>query len=210
MRARSSPAAVLGVFGPAFTLGLSLFATPGCAVNRGPELVQPVGETHTSTSSTGGAQPQGSDSARQTVRVVIGPEVRTACKMPDAEGDALADAPTYAMTSGQLHPHGPDPLKQVATCITSNKLDDTTALRVIGYADPRGASSYAYQLGTYRADAGKQHLIELGVPSNRLRAESRSNVDAKGSDEKSWSLDRRVEIHLIDAGPPALNEDTIR
>ena len=174
----------------------------------GPHLEQPVGETHTTSSSTGGARREGEDAAALSVRVVVGAEVRRACDMPEAPREAFGEAPEFAFESGRLRALGDDILQRVASCLTSGKLDAAN-LRVIGFADPRSTDEYAYRLGTYRGAAGKQHLVDHGVPAKRLIVESRGNQDAKGNDEPTWSLDRRVEVHVMDAGPPPVIERNV-
>lgn len=181
-------------------------ACAGCAGARGPVLEQPVGETHTTASSTGGARREGEDSASQDVHVIVGPEVRAACAMPESHDDAAADSTPFLVESGRLRPRGGDDvLKQVAACASAGKLGAGT-LRLIGAADPRGTKDYAYQLGTYRAAAAKQHLVDLGVPAAKIAIDSRGNADARGNDEASWSRDRRVEVRLAGSGPPLLEE----
>lgn len=182
---------------------VALLVASGCGAGRTPEPVQPVGETHTSASSTGGARPQGEDTPKSNVGVIIGSEVRTRCGMPDEPEEPTADTPRFEFEGGRLRPRGEDILQRVAACVTSGKLGPET-LRVIGYADPRASDDYAYQLGTYRAAGGKQRLVDLGVPANKVTIESRGNADARGNDDASWALDRRVEIHFVGAGPAPL------
>jgi outer membrane protein OmpA-like peptidoglycan-associated protein len=161
---------------------------------RTPQLEQPVGETHTNASSTGGARPQGVDTPSATIGVVIAPEVRRTCGIAVAEDSSKAPRFDVA-SSARLTPRGDDVLKALAACIAAGKLGDEQ-LTVSGFADPRGSTQYNEQLGLYRATAVRDHLGALGVPSTRLAVESRGDRDAHGRDEATWSLDRRVEIAI--------------
>lgn len=178
------------------TLVVSLSLAAAACGARGPNLEQPVGETHTTASSTGGARPQGIDTASATIAVVIAPKVRRTCGL--AVADDPHKAPRFDVApSARLTPRGDDVLKALATCIVSGKLRDDR-LTIAGFTDPRGETSYNEQLGLYRATAVRDHLGAMGVPSRRLAVESRGDRDAHGNDETSWSFDRRVEIAIVE------------
>ena len=51
-------------------------------------------------------------------------------------------------------------------------------------------------LGESRAESVRRYLHDLGVQAERLRATSRGEIDATGTDEGSWARDRRVDIDL--------------
>ena len=129
--------------------------------------------------------------------VVIAEDVRRACDLPSTPHEA----PRFDFDSARLRPRGEDVLVSVASCVARNRLGDAV-LRVVGYTDPRGSAEYNEQLGLYRATAAKQHLVDLGVPAERIATDSRGERGSRGSDEASWALDRRVEIRLTD--PPQL------
>lgn len=154
-------------------------------------LEHPVGETHKSASSTGGARPRGQDEPSGPFFVVIGDEVRSACKLPEPP-----PAPArFDFEAARLHPIGDDPLADVAACLASGRIAEAE-LWLIGHADPRGNADYNYRLGLYRATGAKQHLVGLGVADARMSVESRGARDATGTDEATWALDRRIEVHL--------------
>lgn len=161
-----------------------------CA-HGGSELVQPVGETHTTASSTGGGRPQGVDVPNAKVSVVVAEEVRRACSLPLER----RHTPTFELESARLKPRGEDTLARIAACVISGKLGDEP-LTVVGHTDPRGEPSYNQQLGLYRAIAGKDYLVELGVPAGRLSTASVGEREAKGTDDASWALDRTIEIRM--------------
>jgi len=175
------------------TAALAVLATlaAACAHQGGPELAQPVGETHTTASSTGGGRPQGVDAPSAPIGVVLAEEVRRACNLVQER----SRAPSFDLYSARLRPRGEDSLARVAACIASGKLDDAPLL-VVGHTDPRGDSEYNQQLGLYRAIAAKQYLVDLGVPAGRLSAESVGEREATGTNEASWALDRIIEIRI--------------
>lgn len=166
-----------------------LFLVVGCG-NRSPRVAEPVGETHTTASSTVNARPQGQDTPTDALAVRIAPDVRRACELPD---EPPGELPRFDFDSARLRPRGEDILERLAACIAEGRLGDSR-LEIVGHTDPRGRSSYNQQLGMYRAVAAKQHLVDLGVPEDRLRVDSRGALDAKGTNEATWALDRRVEI----------------
>ena len=75
-----------------------------------------------------------------------------------------------------------------AQCVQQN---NPGPMHVTGYADPRGTEEYNLALGDRRARAVRQYLGSLGV---NVTSSSRGEEDATGTDEGSWSNDRRAEI----------------
>lgn len=69
-----------------------------------------------------------------------------------------------------------------------------TVLVIEGHADERGTRDYNLALGERRANAAKQYLVSLGVPSNRIQTISygKERPQALGSDEASWAQNRRA------------------
>jgi peptidoglycan-associated lipoprotein len=65
-----------------------------------------------------------------------------------------------------------------------------------GHCDERGSDEYNLALGDRRAAAVKRYLVDLGVPSARLKTvtfgESRPAV--AGHDETAWRYNRRSEL----------------
>lgn len=71
-----------------------------------------------------------------------------------------------------------------------------------GHADERGTREYNLALGARRANAARSFLISNGVDSSRLRSVSygKERPAALGSDENSWSQNRRAVT--VVAGAP--------
>ena len=67
---------------------------------------------------------------------------------------------------------------------------------VEGYCDERGSEEYNLALGERRANGVKQYMVDLGVPSSRLRTVSfgEAKPAVMGHDESAWRYNRRSEF----------------
>ena len=63
-----------------------------------------------------------------------------------------------------------------------------------GHADERGTREYNLALGERRANAAKNYLVSLGVPSNQLSVVSygKERPVALASNEEAWARNRRA------------------
>jgi outer membrane protein OmpA-like peptidoglycan-associated protein len=125
--------------------------------------------------------------------VVIAKSIQEACGLSDEE---LRDA-KFGLNSTKLNAGGVSLLESVATCIKDGKLQAGT-IELVGFTDDRGSAEYNMKLGKQRAQAAQAVLTSRGVPSNRLKVDSRGEEEATGTDEATRALDRRVEIRLIE------------
>ncbi len=73
---------------------------------------------------------------------------------------------------------------------------DWGVVTVEGHCDERGSEEYNLALGERRANAVKRYLVDLGVPSNRLRTVSfgEARPAVPGHDESAWRYNRRSEF----------------
>lgn len=120
--------------------------------------------------------------------VAIGETTREKCGMSSHDR-----APKFDFDSASLRHEGRESLDVLAQCMLSGALRNQR-LRLVGHTDPRGEFDYNMALGTSRAQAVASYLVSRGVPSDRLPATSRGEMDAVGTDEPTWSLDRRVDV----------------
>ena len=67
------------------------------------------------------------------------------------------------------------------------------AVTVEGHCDSRGSAEYNLALGSRRAEAVKDYLVNLGVPASRL------TVVSKGKEQPFCSDENRI---LLAAEPP--------
>jgi peptidoglycan-associated lipoprotein len=67
------------------------------------------------------------------------------------------------------------------------------AITIEGHCDERGTREYNLALGERRATAVRQYLIAQGIPAARINVVSygKERPDVVGSDEGSWSRNRR-------------------
>lgn len=85
-------------------------------------------------------------------------------------------------------------LRQNAAAITENANWGT--IIVEGNTDERGSEEYNLALGERRANAVKRYLVDLGVPSNRIRTVSfgETRPAVPGHDESAWRYNRRCDF----------------
>lgn len=73
---------------------------------------------------------------------------------------------------------------------------DLGVVTLQGNTDERGSEEYNLALGERRAVATKKYLVDLGVPSSRMRTVSFGEAKAAvaGHDESAWKWNRRVDF----------------
>jgi len=86
-----------------------------------------------------------------------------------------------------------DALKGNADSIRAHA--DWGVVTVEGHCDERGSEEYNLALGERRANAVKRYMVDLGVPSSRLRTVSfgEAKPAVVGHDESAWRYNRRSE-----------------
>jgi len=85
-------------------------------------------------------------------------------------------------------------LRKNAAVIEENA--DWGTITVEGNTDERGTEEYNLALGERRANAVKRYLVDLGVPSSRLRTVSFGELRpaVPGHDESAWRYNRRCNF----------------
>jgi outer membrane protein OmpA-like peptidoglycan-associated protein len=106
---------------------------------------------------------------------------------------SLDKAPKFDFDRSDLLPADFDVLRQISDCFTTGPLKDE-GLRLVGRTDPRGTVEYNQKLGMKRAKQVASFLEQSGVDASRMEEVSRGKLDARGHDEATWVLDRRVDI----------------
>lgn len=112
----------------------------------------------------------------------------------------LTKTPKFDLDRAELLPEDRIVLDQIAECVTDGPLSGR-AIELTGRADPRGTDEYNMALGVRRAESVGAYLQRLGVPASKLLKTSRGDIDASGTDEDGWSIDRRVDIRLAEDAP---------
>ncbi len=107
--------------------------------------------------------------------------------------DNIDKAPKFEFDESYLSQGDFEVLNQIAECFSTGPMKDAR-LSLVGHTDPRGPASYNEVLGMKRANTVAAYLEQRGVPTSRIDATSRGSLDARGTDEATWAVDRRVDI----------------
>ena len=69
-------------------------------------------------------------------------------------------------------------------------------LTIEGHCDERGSAEYNMALGQKRADAAKDYLVQVGIPTTQLAAVTfgKAKPGCDSHDEGCWQKNRRVHI----------------
>ena len=118
----------------------------------------------------------------------ISDEIKKACGISDAEA-------FFAYDSANIRPEDKAVLTKLATCFTTGPLKGRE-MRLVGHADNRGEDDYNMLLGQKRADNVKSAIVTAGMTAAKALTTSRGELDSTGTDDASWSKDRRVDIVL--------------
>lgn len=118
----------------------------------------------------------------------ISDEIKKACGISDAEA-------FFAYDSANVRPQDQAVLAKLATCFTTGPLKGRE-MRLVGHADNRGEEDYNMLLGQRRADNVKSAIVTAGMTAGKTFTTSRGELDATGTDDSSWTKDRRVDVVL--------------
>ncbi|MFT3699234.1 MAG: OmpA family protein [Kofleriaceae bacterium] len=157
-----------------------------CSHNT-PKQTTPVAETPVAKAPT---QPAPTKEVSPTVGVSDDLAKQCSLKLGNT-----ASAPKFDYDTSELQAADRDVLQQIATCVTTGPLKGKK-LELTGRADPRGTEEYNLGLGTRRAGSVKTYLERLGVGNTQMNQNTRGALDATGTDDASYSTDRRVDITL--------------
>lgn len=156
----------------------------GCAEQSAPPKAAPVAQSKPTQLQASGARADSKSPQRGMVN--ISEDIRKACGISESEAH-------FPFDSAKLGEAERPALKKLATCFVSGALAGRE-MRLVGHADPRGDSDYNMVLGGSRADTVKTFLVLGGLPGSRIATTSRGELDARGTDERSWAEDRRVDV----------------
>lgn len=108
---------------------------------------------------------------------------------PEPTG-CMISAVYFEFDSSTLDSGARDQLSNNASCIKEKGL---ARVHLTGLTDPRGTEEYNLALGDRRASSAKGYLQSLGVQAE-ITYSSMGEELATGSDEGTWSRDRRVDF----------------
>lgn len=69
------------------------------------------------------------------------------------------------------------------------------SVTLVGHTDPRGTPEYNLALSDKRTQAVRQRMRNLGVDESQMYPVPRGELDSSGTDEDSYTRDRRVEVN---------------
>lgn len=124
--------------------------------------------------------------------ITVTEDIARACSL---HFDDVGRAPKFDFDRSELLPADHDVLVKISKCLQDGPLKGR-AIELVGRADPRGTVEYNMALGARRAHSVAAYLEQLGLGTSRVNETSRGELDAIGTDEASWQLDRRVDISL--------------
>ena len=171
--------------------------SPGLTAKKAQSPVPPPwqsGQTQTTGAPLDVGNPKSMGPSVDTVGLSVSNAIAKACGIA-ARADGKAVAPSFEYDSAALAEEDRSLLAQVAKCLTEGALRGRS-VQLIGRADQRGEPEYNMTLGGSRADTVHRYMIDLGVGRERMKATSRGEMDATGTNEKGWAHDRRVDVEL--------------
>lgn len=181
-------------------LGLVACDSPGFkskAKSPANVAAKPVGQAETTSAAmplNGGATPLDQKPAVWTPNLTVSDAIAKACGIAP-RGDGKQMQASFDFDSTALMEEDRQLLAQVAKCLSDGPLRGKS-VALVGRADPRGESEYNMTLGESRAFSVHRYMVDLGVGKERMKATSRGEMDATGTDEEGWRKDRRVDIEL--------------
>ncbi len=128
------------------------------------------------------------------------PETRVPSAATRARIDELLARIEDAYFDYNQHALRPDAVKALQA--NSTELRDilrdypTYKLMVEGHCDERGSAEYNMALGDARAQAAKDYLVQVGIPSAQLNVVSygKEKPVCQDHDENCWQKNRRIHI----------------
>jgi outer membrane protein OmpA-like peptidoglycan-associated protein len=103
----------------------------------------------------------------------------------------------FKFNSAEILPESYGVLKQIYEVLLKN---EGIQIRIEGHTDNIGADEYNNRLSLQRAEAVKQFFIEMGIGADRIVTSGKGKTVpvADNDTEMGRSLNRRVEIHLLE------------
>ncbi len=120
----------------------------------------------------------------------VSEEILKACGL---EVNDVEAAPKFDFNKADLLPQDQAVLQKLAECFDTGALKGQ-AMLLVGRADPRGTVAYNDRLGMRRANNVANFLEQHNIPNNRIQRVTRGERDARGTNEETWAVDRRVDI----------------
>ena len=136
-------------------------------------------------------------SATASVRVTVNAPEAAPPPAPSASLDQLFNSSVkdafFEFNSSDLRPDARQALTKTAEFLRSYP---QIRIRIEGYCDERGSTEYNLGLGERRAQAAKEFLVTLGIPSDRMSTVSygKERQFCTEHNEICWQQNRRAHI----------------
>jgi len=167
---------------------LCLLVLPLACARRSADTASPADEFVEDPATSTSEPPRPLLQESKKAGIVIAEEVAKMCDIPTTHFD---------FDSSSLDPAAERALNELADCFVDGPAADK-GMRLLGHADPRGTEEYNLALGQRRAGNVADYLQRQGLDEGKVETSSRGEIEAKGTDEESWALDRKVEIFLAE------------
>ena len=102
----------------------------------------------------------------------------------------------FGFDSSEIQPDSRENLTQLAASL--NEYPDSDIV-IVGHTDSRGSEEYNLGLSNRRSEAAKTYLVSQGIPSSRIQAQGRGELEpiADNDLEEGRDQNRRVEVGII-------------
>lgn len=162
----------------------------GVAVAKATLPPEPMGVTAPQAQSPISPAPPAVEPTPVSPSLAVSEDIIRECKL---NLDSIDKAPKFDFDKSELVSADYAVLKLIGECFTTGPMSDQ-GLRLVGRTDPRGSVEYNQKLGMKRADHVSSFLEQYGIEASRIEKLSRGKLDARGRDEATWAIDRRVDI----------------
>lgn len=136
-------------------------------------------------------------------------------EIPNAEIERVGEGIQVTFDSGLLFDYDSDVLRSAArenlrNLANSLKEYEDTEVLVVGHTDSRGTDAYNQGLSERRASAAKAFLVSQGIPSARVSAMGRGEMEPVASNDTDAGRqeNRRVEVAIF--ASEELQEEMLR
>jgi len=102
----------------------------------------------------------------------------------------------FGFDSSVIQPDARANLTQLAASLKEYPDSDIV---IVGHTDSRGSEEYNLTLSNRRSEAAKTYLVSRGIPSSRIQAQGRGELEpiADNNLEEGRDQNRRVEVAII-------------
>lgn len=144
------------------------------------------------TSSDPVMEPAASKSEETSKAAVVPPSIAKVSLTTDT---------SFGFDKATLRPEGMDRLKKLQAELQNAKVDSIIAT---GHTDSIGKASYNKKLSLRRAQAVKDYLVSLGLPSERIFIDGKGATQPVASNKTSQgrARNRRVDVEVIGTKAP--------